>query len=307
MRSISLASFVVPALLAGCVTSSGDLGETDQNLLLNLPTGLSLYESANETGITYTASLAASDSGEAMQLVSTPDLTTAGLLGKVSSVRLSCGPRAARLVLFDAYNSSDTTFSDWSHALGNGATIECQPYRTTVVDLHVDFPTLADRVGSAMLVTQAANFGFKNFSLFLEPAWTASLNLPSGATATTHQIWLSTLSRFEIRQFLTIDALECTKRGAVFEYSVEMNPDHTFTATVVDSYVDYGFGDAWGCHDTMKSKLDAALAGGRAKLQDGVKQIVDAFAPNMALYYFLPNATLTQFDLAYEVPVTNAP
>jgi hypothetical protein len=307
MRSLLLASI----LIAGCVADEADvdLDETSSDLLTG-PTVLSFYESSNATGRTLSVSLASVDDNELIKLVSKPDIETAGLLGKVSAVRLSCRQRPARVVLFDAYNASNTSFSSWSHTGGRTALIECSPYQTVTVNLHTNFPDLADRVGSAFLVNHAVRHGLVDYFLAtFQSAWDVELDdMPDGVTPGRTYMWMSTSHRFHIRQFLTIDSWACTARGAVFEYSILMRDDETFSVSVTDSYVNYGFGDAWSCRDTMKAKLDDSIRRSSTDLAAGLHDLLHAFAPDHARYYFVPRASLASFDLFYGAdPLENAP
>lgn len=312
MRSLVLA--VSFASLTACVDTADsidgvDLGETESAIGIG-PTVLTFYESANWTGASYSVELAgATDGTERIKLISKPDITTAGLLGKISSVRLKCGPRDARVVLFNSYNASNTSFAAWDHLGGVGATINCTAGLTKSVNLHTSYPSLADKVGSAFLTTHAADAININFMDYFESAWAVALDeLPSNATPTDSDIWMTTTKKFEIRQYLDIDYWACTKRGAVFEYSVTMHDDGTFSASIVDTYVDYGTGDAWGCHDDMLASLKSGLTKATPKLTSGLQQLVDFLAPDENHLYFVPDVHLWSFDLFYtKTPIGNAP
>ncbi len=296
---------VFPLLLAltnpACVDQPelDQLDETSSELGLG-PTVLTFYQHASLTGTTYQVSLSAIDVNERTKLVSKPDVEAAGLLGRVSAVRLKCGARDARVVLFDAYNASNTSFSAWSHLGGDGGTIECVAGQTVTINLHDRFPGLADQVASAFLVIHATNPGHINFSDYFESAWGVALDeLPSNATPTRTDLWLESTTKFRIRQYLKIDHWACTERGAVFEYRVTMNANQTFSAVVTDSYVDYGFGDLWDCRNKMKATLDASIAGATDDLEDGLADLVRFLAAGHARYYFVPSVHLTSFDLFY--------
>jgi hypothetical protein len=303
MRSV----LPVVLVLAACVDqpeAEPELGESTSELGIG-PTVLTFYQHGNLTGTTYSVSLSSLDINERTRLISKPDVEAAGLLGRTSVVRLKCGARNARVVLFDSYNASNTSFSAWSHLGGDGGTINCVSGQTVTVNLHTSFPGLADQVASAFLVTHAAGADHINFTDYFESAWDVALDeLPSAATPTRTDIWLSTTRQFRIRQYLTIDHWACTKRSAVFEYRVTMNADATFDAIVTDSYVDYGFGDLWNCRNKMQATLDASIAGAIDDLEDGLDQLVSFLAPDHPRYYFVPDVHLTSFDLFFRVEPT---
>jgi hypothetical protein len=311
MRFLPLVlAFTIPACVDSVDEAPADLlGETSAELGIG-PTVLTFYQHANLTGTTYQVSLSALDANERIRLISKPDVEAAGLLSRVSAVRLKCGARDARVVLSSAYNASNTSFSAWSHVGGGGGTINCAAGQTVTVNLHTSKPELADRVASAFLVTHASNAGFINFTDYFESAWGVALDqLPSAATPGRTDLWLSTTRTFRIRQHLTIDHWACTERGAVFEYAVRIADDGTFTASVVDSYVDYGFGDLWDCRNKMKATLDAAVLGAAGDLEQGLEDLVAFLAPDHLRYYFVPDVNLTAFDLYYraaaDVPVNH--
>ena len=305
---------LLPLALAGCLTAEDEHdvdpaleSETASELGFG-PTTLTFYQHANLTGTTYTTSLSSPDLEERIRLIARPDVEAAGLLGRISAVRLRCGTREARVVLFDAYNLSNTSFASWSYIGGSSTRIECLPGQTVTVNLHEQAPALADRVASAFLVHHAKDVGYQNFSTVINTFWQVALQeLPSEATATGTEWRLTTTRTFRLRQRLRIDHWACTERNALFEYSVRMNEDHTFTATVTDTYVDYGFGDSLGCRDKIKSTLDAAVSSARTKVEDGLRYYIRFFVPGHARYYFVPDGSLREFDLFYGADVEEDP
>lgn len=294
LLSLALA---IPSCTVDAPVDDELLGETASELGIG-PTVLTFYESSNFTGRSYQVSLSALDANERIRLISKPDIEAALLLSKVSSVRLKCGARDARVVLFTAHNASNTSFSAWSHTGGSGGSINCVSGQTVSVNLHTSKPELADRVGSAFLVTHASNAGNFNFTDYFGPAWEVALeDLPSAATPGRTDMWLESTTRFRIRQYLTIDHWACTARSAVFEYRVTMNSNRTFTATVTDSYVDSGFGDLWDCKNKMQATLDSSIAGATDDLEQGLADLVGLMAPGHDRYYFVPDVRLNIFDV----------
>ena len=313
MKTVCIAPIL---LLAGCLdaaetSDAPELAESASELNLLGNTRLTFYQHADQTGTTFSVELPAIDEYERIRLIPKPEIESAGLLSRISAVRLRCGNRDARVVLMTNYNQSSTDFSTWNHYGGVGRTINCRVGQTVVVNLHEGIPNLGDRVGSAFLVTHAENVDQFAFSDQLQQVWqTAIAGFPSGASHNSTEYWLTSTRRFHIREYLTIDHWACTSRGAVFEYAVQLNYDATFRVTVTDSYVDYGFGDSWGCRDKMKAKLDASIAASRDELAEGLHGVVQFFTAGIPhdRYYLVPDVSLRNFDMYYgaDAPV-NAP
>ena len=301
-------------LFAACVADEPEpepeTAEIDSAVLLG-PTTLTFYQNAGLTGATLAVTLSSPDDNERIRLVSKPDIEAAGLLGQISAVRLRCGARDGRVVLFESWNQSNTDFTNWDrYADANrGGTINCVAGQTVIVNLHEQFPLIADDVGSAFVTTHARDVSRFRFTDNFEQAWGGVLdNLQDGASAERTHIWLTTTRTFRIRQYLTLDHAACSERGAVFEYLVRLTSSNTFTVLVTDSYVDYGFGDLWGCHDMMKADLDASISDGTDDLEVGLAALVDAFAPDHERYYWIPDRSLRHFDMFFGAdPRENAP
>ncbi|HEY5947501.1 MAG TPA: hypothetical protein VIV40_18485, partial [Kofleriaceae bacterium] len=227
MRSL-LSSLLLLPLFSACVDDAADVEETseiDSDLSFGSTT-LTLYENANFTGATYTTTLAGSGDNETIKLLSKPDVQAAGLLGRVSAVQLRCGTRDAQVSLFDAYNPSNTSFANWSYLGGHGAFIHCSAGQSVAVNLHTQFPAVADRVASAILVTHAREVGNVGFGDLFETAWQGSLeSLPSSVNADRTDIWLTSMRTFKVRQYLTLDQLPCPALGAIFELQVRLLDD----------------------------------------------------------------------------------
>ena len=298
-------------LLTACVADEAQFDETSSEITkIGGPTTLTFYQHGSFVGTSHTVTLGSTDDFERLRLVPISEIAAADLENRISAVRLRCGDRAARVVIFERKNQGSETFSTWDHlSNGDGRTISCQPYQTTTVQLGTVEPELNDNVGSALLVTHARAVDHFNFTDFFESAWATALDqLPSEATPNGTDIWLTSTRSFSIRQRLKIDHWACTERGAVFEYSVRLMTDNTFRATVTDSYVDYGLGDLWDCRDKMKATLDSALAGARDDLEESLETAIDFLAPDHPRYYFVPDQGLRWFDMFYGAdPIENAP
>ena len=302
MRRLSFFVLGLSTSLAGCVDDGVEEDLGTSTAAIGPPTTLTLYRDADFSGTSMSVPLEAFTSDGTITLVTKPEVEAAGLLDRVSSVRLGCGPRTARVVLFDSWNDDDTSFATWSHLGGNGATIECTPFSTTSVDLHAVHPAIADRVASAILVTHGENATHDNFSDFLEPVWATALDqLPPEASPTGTTIWLSAMRRFQIRQFLSVDGgLFCPTLGAVFEYEVTIDDDGTFDASVADLYVDSSEWDPGWCRPAVESALADGLADGAVELEDGLDTLVAFLEPAAHdHYYFVPDGSLQSFDLFY--------
>jgi hypothetical protein len=87
------------------------------------PTTFTFYENTDRTGASYSVQIIPPIQVQATRLVPSTTLGSAGLVGKVSAVRIQCGTRPSRAALFDV---------DWSQ-FSDGTSIDCLPGQTTDV------------------------------------------------------------------------------------------------------------------------------------------------------------------------------
>ena len=66
--------------------------------------------------------------------------------------------------------------------------------------------------------------------------------------------------------------------------------------TVSETYVDGGWGDAWGCRSLMESNLKAEAADAAHQLADGLNDLL-AFIGDHPRYYLAPYWSIREFNL----------
>lgn len=266
-------------------------------LVQEVPSTLTFYENQDFTGASYTVQVDAT-TNENVRLIPKTEIESAGMLSRVSAVRLACGTRAANVTLFDAWNTG-TSLGSWS-PYSKAAMLSCAANQVQQKNLHYDAPELADRVASVYFVGHASKSSTALFSSVVISNWNAALQeLPSGATASGGPILqLRGSSLFSLRQNLKLDDWKCGKRSAYFILNASMNQaDRTFSVTVASSYVDSGWGDSWGCRDKMKSALDSAAVDAAADLDAGLESLAQIVGTHPR-YYLFPLASLADFDIA---------
>lgn len=323
MRRVSsaMACLISVFAMGGCamqVSEDGSeparaTGSTAQNLSLvtarETPSTLTLYSEAGLWGDSMTVQVSPTTNYEALRLVTMTEVQNAHLLSRISSLRLTCGSRDSQVMLYDFYNTG-TSLATWSQ-FGKGRPVSCKAGQTVTVNLHQQYPELADNVGSVYFLAHARQAKGVGFSAFVLSNWNQGLgDLPDGATASQGPtMTLKGSTSFTLRQDLELDAWECGARGAFFTLTALMNQDRTFTVYVSDLYVDTGWGDSWGCRDSMKSSLQSGAADAATKLKNGLQSLAQ-LAGTHPRYYFVPQWNLSEFDLwaggeAPSIVVTN--
>ncbi|HMJ12831.1 MAG TPA: hypothetical protein VK524_15520 [Polyangiaceae bacterium] len=305
ITSLLVSSFA----LGGCAMDVGDgasesIESSEHELAIKgitfpqeTPTTLTLYSEAGFWGTSYTAQIMPSGNNETVNMITRTQIEAAGLLDRVSSLRLTCGSRGAHVMLYNSYNTG-TTLDSWSE-YGTGRPVYCTPGQTVTVELHQQIPELADRVSSIYFLNHARQAKLAGFSSFVTTNWNAALqDLPDGASANgPPRFRLTGASTFKLRQNLTLDDWKCGDRAAHFVLTAYMYQDRTFSVYVTESYVDTGWGDAWGCRDKMKSALAAGARDAAAQLRGGLQSLLQIVGTHPR-YYFYPAHDLSQFDVA---------
>jgi len=269
-------------------------------------TTLTFYENSDRTGATYSVQLQPPPLVYATRQVTTAEITSAGLYGKVSAVRIQCGTRASRAALFDI---------DWGE-FSSGYMIQCLPNQTSDVNLvNVTNPrTLDNKINAAALVDHVRSPDGGTHSLPLsfpfKSVWLSSLKaqLPGSATVKDTWIWLDDFQNIHIQQFLQLDSKFCTARTASFEIRITLSTKGfapVFTVIPVSQNVDGGFGDLWGCHSGMVS----GLADGVKKIVAGLNQALPGFitGTDSNVYYFAPGGSTQDFDVFFWASCTPGP
>lgn len=308
-RLFTLPMFLVTtSVLSACGSASEEPGDSavlsqaqKVVFLSESPTTLTLYSEPGLWGSALTIRTTPASSAEFLRLITKPQVEAAGLLGHISSLRLTCGSRAAHVMLYDSYNTggNETTgdFAAWSE-FGTGRFVSCTAGQSVAVDLHQQLPELADRVASIYFMTHARHTTEAGFSAFVKSNWSAGLaNLPSGAAADGEpQLKLLSSESFKLRQNLKLDDWRCGARGAHFVLNAMLSAERKFSVTVSEEYVDTGWGDAWGCRDGMKKKLHAGAVDAANRLAPGLDKL-SAQVGAHARSYLVPFFNLSEFDL----------
>jgi hypothetical protein len=273
-----------------------DLASETSSLSLLPSPSLTLYSEAGFWGDQLAVSITPTLE-ETVRLVTKTQIEAANLLGRISSVRLTCGDREGDALLFMDYNTA-TTLSGWS-PYGTASWVHCRPGEVRSVNLHVTAPSYADRVASVYFVSHARDAHEFAFTDFLTLEWNARMAEISDSHVSADgdpQLRLVSNTRFRIVQFLNLDDALCGARGGRLELDALMNQNGHFTVSVVDVYVDTGWGDSWGCRDQMTSAVDAGAHTAAQKLTTGLDSLLVIYGTG-ARDYFTPTTSLRAFRL----------
>ena len=159
-----------------------------------IPTVLTFYENPDFSGAAYTVEVELGGL-EATRVITTDDISSAGLNRKISSVRLTCGTRASRASLFDI---------NWGQS-SRGKLLECNPRQTASIDLSTDTLSLDmnDKIGAAAIVAHpSSDLNVPVHSVPVSPlfgaVWKTKMDSLDNATNQGSRIWLAdfhTISR----------------------------------------------------------------------------------------------------------------
>lgn len=160
-----------------------DLAGADEDLLLAIPIDaarVTFYSETGQWGTRLTASAPVLGPDESRRLVTTTEIEGAGLGRRISSVRLSCGSRAASLTLF-VHPNRGTDFGGFGAGTDRSYLVACAANQVVDVDLHRDAPQYADRVAAAHLVNMPNPYENVPFTYVLSALWEAELATVDGA------------------------------------------------------------------------------------------------------------------------------
>jgi hypothetical protein len=260
------------------------------------PTTLTLYSESKLWGDKLTVKIDPVEANETVRAITRAQLDDAGMLGRTSSVRLKCGSRAARVVLFNTKNTS-TNFGAWSES-GSGRPLDCEPGETVTINLHTQAPLWADNVGSVYFVSHAREAKTSYFSSVMEKVWQAELDdLGGGAEADGGpRIRLTSSTRFTLRQDLVLDDWRCGEHDANFTLKAHLYQNGRFSVSVANSYVHTGWGDSFGCREEMRQSLKKKAIEVAGKLEDGLDLLASG-AGDHPRYYLVPSWSMREFEL----------
>jgi hypothetical protein len=266
------------------------------------PTVVTFYENEDLSGASYSVEAKPISSLEATRSVSTNEITTAGLYGRISSVQIACGTRPSRASLFDI---------DWSPS-SDGTVIECAPNTTVSINLATQTGPatlegrrdLNNRLGAAAIVAHVRSSDngvhLRDFSSAFGLVWKSRMQSLDGASPQWTNIWLAPdFHTVHVEQALTLHHLPCTNRGSVFELRITMTTANfrpVFHVDIVSEWVAYGFGDAWPlyCHKNMLSSLDSSLQNAKSEIETQLGQLFESTSSDT--YYFASGASTRLID-----------
>jgi hypothetical protein len=261
------------------------------------PSRVTFFSEAGLWGDSLTIEAPVSEPIETVRLVTNADLDDANLRKRISSVRLQCGSRRSQVVLFTAANM-------WSE-FGDAQPFDCKSCQSEEINLHTDASWIADQVGSVYFVAHAGRarsiadiYVGQTLSTVVTNTWTQQLaDLPSGAEADGGpRLQLIGFFAFTLRQNLKLDDWKCGDRRAHFKLFASLHQHGVFSVSVSETYVDSGWGDAWGCRSKMESELKAGAADAAHQLRDGLNDLL-AFVGDHPRYYLVPTWSIREFDL----------
>jgi hypothetical protein len=143
------------------------------------------------------------------------------------------------------------------------------------INLHMEAPELADKVGSVYFVAHARQADDAPLPTLVTNAWRQQLDdLPSWAEANGGpRLRMISFFAFTLRQNLELDDWKCGDRCAHFELLASLHQDGYSSASVGTTSVDSGWGDAWGCRSKLEGVLKATAADVARDLTDGLNAI----------------------------------
>jgi hypothetical protein len=167
---------------------------------------------------------------------------------------------------------------------------------------------VADKVAAVYFVVHASDVESADLAGLLDSNWSRQLRerLPDGASAKGRAtLQFVSSSSFKLTQRLRLDHWACTGRTASFELSgrvrtrgpTALDPDNYVDVGRGRVVVDDGFGDAWGCRNTMLDELRAAADGAADDLDAALDELAARLVGGHARYYLVPQYGLSDFWL----------
>ncbi|NUP14118.1 MAG: hypothetical protein HOW73_49425 [Polyangiaceae bacterium] len=263
-------------------------------------TSITFYANNNFTGAAVTQQFTATSGGpELMGFVRWSQLSAAMPSG-ARSVRMTCGTRKSRVLLYQAANTS-TSFSSWSNT-SSPEQLECEAGQQVSAVFPTSFGPTVARSAAVVLHPYSGYRYDVSFTSFFGPSWEEALDeqLPDGASRNGAPVMTMLTSRtFRLRQNLKLNHWACFERSGFFTLDVRLNGPGDVSVSVVDSYVDQAeWPEPWDCWTNMKNKLSAGASDAADTLEAELPlQLTQfAFGDCMSIQYFVP-ITPRNFDI----------
>jgi hypothetical protein len=258
---------------------------------------LRFHGGANLTGATVSRELFATDQYESETVVTYPNLSGSMPSG-ARSIRLTCGKRGARVIVYARPNSLPQ-ISDWWRT-GEYGFLTCDPWKTTTWNVPSSWAT-GVRSAHAMVMPTSGPWNALGFSDVFPGIWNDQLDaeLPGGAERDGDPILTYRgSSDIQIRQNLLLNHGVCFERSAYFTLRVRLDdrppstdgPGRTVVSVdVVETYVDQAsWPEPWDCRGWMEDDLDDGADEAAAKLRESLPTIFPLTGACKQHYFFLP-------------------
>jgi hypothetical protein len=249
------------------------------------PSRVTLFSEAGLWGDKLTIEAPLSGPEETVRVLMKTQIENANLLHRISSVRLQCGSRKSRVVLFAVHDI-------WNQFADDAQAFDCDPGETVDINLHTEAPELADKVQSVFFVAHARQVGIFPFEALVRFFWNERLrdDPPSGGEAKGEPLlWLISTHAFLLRQNLELDHWLCGAHSAHMILHGTLHHNSRFSVLVNETYVDGGFGDAWSCRSKMESELADGAVDAAHDLEDSLNDSVLGNIGDHPRYYFTPS------------------
>lgn len=234
---------------------------------------------ANLTGTMVSRELFATDENESETVVTYPSLS-GSMPNGARSVRLSCGRRAARLVVYARPNSLPQ-ISDWWRT-GEYSVLECEPWQTATLNVSSSWATGVRSAHAMVMPVSGPHTNPGGFSEVFPGPWNDELDEALADTGGERDgdpiLTYRSSTEIELRQNLLLNDWRCFERSAYFTLRVLLDdrppsttgPGRTVVSVfVVDTYVDQAsWPEPWDCRSTMEDRLDDGAAEAAVKLRD---------------------------------------
>jgi hypothetical protein len=143
-----------------------------------------------------------------------------------------------------------------------------------------------DKIGAAAIMAHpSSDLNVPVHSVPVSPifgaVWKTKMDSLDNAANQGSRIWLADFHTIRVEQVLKLDSSFCSERDAVFELRIVLSTaDYrpVFKVYQGRTWVAYGTGDAWGCHDTMLNNLNASIRSASTEIPEQRAQLFPSLA-----------------------------